>query len=449
VGNQADLSRRAFLGTAATGLTFLVVPRHVVGGEGHKPPSDKLHVAAIGAGGKGADDVNGLAGENLVALCDVDEKRAAETFKKLPNARKFKDFRVMLREMDKQIDAVTVSTADHTHAVASMMAVKMGKHCYTQKPLTHSVHEARALAEAARKHKVATVMGIQGHCGEHQRILCEWVWGGVLGPVREVHIWTNRPLWPQGLDVGRPKEKAEVPASLDWNLWLGPAPERPYHPCYHPADWRGWWDFGTGALGDIACHAFDGVFWALRLGQAQTVEIEAQHAGHNGETFPKWSILTYQFPARGDPSTSLGAGMPPVKLVWYDGGKLPERPKGLEKERELGDNGQILVGDKATLFHGRIIPETKMKEMQPGLPPKTLPRAPDIYTEFTRACKGGEPCGANFPDFAGPLTEIVLAGNLALRVKEKIVWDVPNMKCANVPEANRYVHREYRKGWTL
>jgi predicted dehydrogenase len=256
-----------------------------------------------------------------------------------------------------------------------------------------------------------------------------------------VHIWTDRPgtWWTQGLE--RPKDTPPCPPHIDWNLWLGPAPVRPYHPCYHPVKWRGWWDFGTGALGDIACHAFDGVFWALHLGQAKTFEIEALTSGHNNDSFPLWSIITYQIPARGE--------MPPVKLVWYDGGKMPERPKDLEPERKLGDNGNIIVGDKATMLDGRIIPETKMKEMQSGLPPKTLPRSPGIYAEYSRACRGGEPCGANFPDFAGPLTEMVLAANLAVRTGKKIVWDVPRMKCTNEPEVNNYVRREYRKGWTL
>jgi len=435
------LSRRTFLGGSAAALGFLVVPRHVLGGEGPKPPSEKLNVAGIGCGGKGDSDVAGMAGENIVALCDVDERRAAGVAKRHPKAKFFQDYRVMLQEMEKQIDAVTVSTADHSHAPASMMAIKMGKHCFTQKPLTYSMLEARKLGEAARKHRVATVMGIQGHCGEHQRILCEWVWGGVLGPVREVHIWTDRPgkWWKQGLE--RPKDTPPCPPQLDWNLWLGPAPERPYHPVYHPVAWRGWWDFGTGALGDIACHAMDGVFWALKLGEAKTFEVEAVHSGHNGETYPLWSIITYQFPARGE--------MPPVKLVWYDGGKVAERPKELEPERKLNDNGQILVGDKATLFDGRIIPEAKMKEMQAALPPKTLPRSPGIYEEFQRACRGGEPCGANFPAFAGPLTEMVLAGNVAIRAGKKLLWDWPALKCTNVPEANAFVHREYRKGWTL
>jgi len=441
MGQSKQVSRRGFLGGSAAALAFAVVPRHVVGGEGGAAPSDKLGVAGIGCGGKGSSDVSGMGGENIVALCDVDERCGGGIFKRYPKATVFKDFRVMLEKMEKQIDAVTVSTPDHVHAPASMMAIRMGKHCFTQKPLTHSIYESRALAEAARKHKVATVMGIQGHCGEHQRLLCEWVWAGLIGPVREVHIWTDRPgnWWKQGLE--RPKDTPPCPSHLDWNLWLGPAPERPYHPVYHPVAWRGWWDFGTGALGDIACHAFDGVFWALKLGEAKSFEVEAVTSGHNNETYPNWSVITYRISARAD--------MPPVKLVWYDGGKVADRPKDLEPNRKMGDNGQILVGDKATMLDGRIIPETKMKEMQSALPPKTLPRSPGIYAEFTRACKGGEPCGANFPDFAGPLTELVLAGNLAVKTGKKIAWDVPGLTCTNLPEVNDHVRRAYRKGWTL
>ena len=442
------VSRRVFLGGAASAFAFTFVPGRVLGAEGQPPASDKLNVAGIGCSGKGASDVGGMAStENIVALCDIDENYAAGTFDRFPQARKFKDYRVMLQEMEKQIDVVTVSTADHSHAPASMMALKMGKHCFTQKPLTYSIFEARRLGEMAREKKVATVMGIQGHCGDNQRVLCEWIWAGVLGPVRELHIWTDRPgrWWKQGLE--RPKETPPCPPHIDWNLWLGPAPERPYHPVYHPVAWRGWWDFGTGALGDIGCHALDGPFWALKLAEAKTFEVQAVHSGHNGETYPNWSVITYEFPARGEL-------LPPLKFVWYDGGKTAERPKELEPDRQLNDNGQIIVGDKATLFNGRIIPETKMKEMQPGLPRPTLPRIPDanperVYGEFKRAIRGGTPCGANFPDFAGPLAEIVLAGNLALRTPKKIAWDVAAMRSTNVPEINQFVHREYRKGWTL
>ncbi len=434
---RSRVSRRGFLAGAAFGLT--VVGRHVLGGPGQQAPSDTLGVAGIGCGGKGSSDVRGMASEKIVALCDVDERRAAGTFRRFPKAKKFKDFRVMLEKMDKQIDVVTVSTPDHVHAPASMMAIKMGKHCFTQKPLTHDIYESRMLAKAAREKKVMTIMGIQGLCSESHRLLCEWVWAGLLGPVREVHLWTNRPIWPQGID--RPKDTPPVPKGLDWDLWLGPAPYRPYHPAYVPFKWRGWWDFGTGALGDIACHAMDAIFWALKLDQVKTFEVESVNSPVNSETYPKWSIITYRFPARAD--------MPPLKLVWYDGGKKPPRPKELEPGRKLGSGGQIIIGDKATMFGDRIIPEAKMRELRSSLPPKTIPRSPGIYREFIRACKGGPKPVGNFEDFSGPLTEIVLTGNLAIKTGKKIVWDVEKMRCTNVPEANNYVRREYRKGWTL
>ena len=432
------ITRRAFVGGAAA-LAFSVVSRHVLGGEAHQAPSDTLGVAGVGVGGKGSSDVRGMGGENIVALCDVDAKRAAGNLKRFPKAQHFKDFRVMLEKCGSQIDAVTVSTPDHVHAPAAMMAIRMGKHCFTQKPLTHSIYEARQLGLAAREHKVATIMGVQGLCTESHRILCEWVWGDVLGPVREVHIWTNRPIWPQG--IPRPKDTPPCPKTLDWDLWLGPAPKRPYHPAYAPFKWRGWWDFGTGALGDIACHAFDAIFWSMKLGLAKTFEVEATHSGCNAETFPKWSVITYQFPERG--------GMAPMKLVWYDGGKKPPRPKDLDPKRKLGGGGEIIIGDKATTYGGRIVPETKMKELRSSLPDKSIPRSPGIYKEFIRACKGGPPTVGNFPDFAGPLTEIVLAGNLAVKTGKKIAWDVEKLRCTNVPEANNYVRRDYRKGWTL
>ena len=438
--SDGTISRRGFLGgVGASAFTFAVVPGRVLGGAGRQAPSDTLNVAGIGCGGKGHSDVAGMAGENIVALCDVDERRAAGAFRRFAKARKFKDFRVMLDTMHREIDAVTVSTPDHVHAPASMMAMRMGKHCFTQKPLTHSVYEARMMGETARKQQVATVMGIQGHCSEHIRRECEFIWAGVIGAVREVHIWTDRPggWWKQGLE--RPKDTPPCPPHLAWDLWLGPAPERPYHPVYHPAAWRGWWDFGTGALGDIGCHALDHPFWALQL--CHPTSIEAQTSPVNDETFPNWSIITYQFPARGD--------HPPLKLVWYDGGKKPPRPSELDAGRNLGGNGTLWVGDKGKMLGSRVIPEAKFRELLKEQPEKTLPRSLGIYAEFARACKGGEPCGANFPDYAGPLTEIVLVGNLAVRTGKRIEWDGEHMRCTNVPEANGLVRRDYREGWSL
>ena len=450
------ITRRSFLGgTAASAFAFTLVGRQVLGGEGKPAPSDKLNIASIGCNGKGGSDINGVSSENIVGLCDVDTKRAAGKVKQFPKAKFYQDFRKMLGEMEKGIDAVTVSTADHCHAPASMMAMKMGKHVFCQKPLTHSIHEAREITRVARETKVATLMGIQGHSSEQIRQICEWVWGGVLGQVTEVHYWTNRPIWTQG--VGRPKDTPPVPSNINWDSWLGPAPERPYHPCYHPFAWRGWWDFGSGALGDIACHAMDAAFWSLKLGQAKTLEMEAVSSPVNNETAPIWSRITFNYPARGD--------MAPVKVVWNDGYGKKERPKGLdvprpkdlEPDRKLpgGIGGQLFIGDKATLMAGvyadgaRIVPEAKFKELQKSLPPKTIPRSHGHYRDWIEACKGGTPAGANFADYAGPLTEMVLLGNLAIRTGKKVVWDSEKLQVTNVPEANKYIARDYRKGWTL
>ena len=404
--------------------------------------NEKLNIACIGCGGKGFGDINEVSSENIVALCDVDDERAADTFKNYPDVPKFKDFRRMLDKMDNQIDAVTVSTPDHIHYPAAMTAISMGKHVFVQKPLTHSIWEARQLTLAAKKYNVATHMGIQGHAMEGTKLLYEWINGGVIGKVREVHYWTNRPIWPQGID--KPKDRPPVPATLDWDLWLGPAQRRYYNPAYLPFKWRGWWDFGTGALGDHGCHAMDAAFWALNLGAPSSVE--AVSSPINGETYPSWSIITYQFPARGE--------MPPVKVVWYDGGELPPRPKDLEEDREFGEWGQIIYGDKATVKADgycespRIIPESKMKELRSVLPSKTLPRSPGHYEEWIEACKGGSPAGANF-DYAGPLTEMVLLGNIALATGEKIEWDSQRMRITNVQSANKYIRRKYRKGWEI
>jgi predicted dehydrogenase len=433
-----QVSRRRFLGGAAL----------VLGLGASTPPSEKLNMAGVGVGGQGGHDIGQMTSENIVALCDVDWRQAAGTFKRFPNAKQYKDYRKMLDEQ-KNIDAVVVATPDHVHAFASMAAIKLGKHVYCEKPLTHSVWEARQVAQAAREHKVATQMGNQGQASEETRLLCEMVWDGAIGPVHEAHIWTDRPsrglleeYWPQG--VGRPTDTPPVPDSLDWDLWLGPAPERPYHPAYLPFKWRGWWDFGTGALGDIGCHAFDPVFRALKL-SVPPLSVEASSSRVNTETYPLASMVTYHFPPR--------ESMPPVKVVWYDGGLRPPRPEELEEDRVMGDNGRLLVGQKGKILDNRIIPETKMKEY--GSPPKILPRSVGHYQEWIDACKGGKPAGSNF-DWAGPLAEAVLLGNVALRVglrealiRHKLLWDAPNLKITSLPEANKYVRRDYRKGWSL
>lgn len=443
------MSRRRFV--AETGLlaagSSLFVPAHVLGRGGQKPPSEKLNIAAIGVGGRGADDLRELESENIVALSDVDWNRAADTFKRYPNAKRYKDYREML-DKEKDIEAVVVATPDHVHAFASMAAIQHGKHVYCEKPLTHTIWEARQLAEAARKAKVATQMGTQGHSYEGIRLVAEWIWDGAIGPVREVHCWTDRPArwWPQG--VSRPKDTPAVPSTLDWDLWLGPAASRPYNPAYVPFAWRGWWDFGCGALGDMGCHIFDSPFFALKLGYPTTVE--AVSSPVNGETAPVASIVRYDFPARGD--------MPPVKLTWYDGGLLPPRPDELEPGRRLGnENGGILyIGDKGKIMASDenaqspcLIPQSKMSEYK--RPPKSIPRSIGHHAEWVQACKGGSSAGAHF-DYAGPLTEVVLLGNVAIRTADKsrkLEWDGPNMRCTNIEDANHYVRSEYRKGWSL
>jgi len=445
---NGKLSRRDFMGGAAAAAVFTIVPRYVLGGPRHIPPSEKVNIAGIGVGGQGSGDLRAMESQNIVALCDVDWRRAAGTFRRYPNAKKYKDFRRMLDKEDKNIDAVIVATPDHIHAPASIAAIKRSKHVYCEKPLTHSVYEARMIAEAAREYKVATQMGNQGQASEGTRLMCEYIWAGALGPVREVHVWTDRPLrglngvyWPQG--VNRPTGKEEIPSTLDWDLWLGPAPQRPYSSAYVPFKWRGWWDFGTGALGDIGCHRIDPVWRALKLKCPSSVEASCTLV--NKETFPVASMVTYHFGARGD--------MPPVKLTWYDGGLRPPRPEELEDGQQFGTNGILFVGDKGKMLEYTLIPESKRKEF--GKPPKVIPRSPGHHQEWINACKGGKPAGSNF-DHAGPLAEVVLLGNVALRpeLKEKLtrtslLWDGPGFKFTNVPEANKFLRRRYREGWTL
>lgn len=435
---------------AATAAVFTIVPRHVLGGANYVAPSEKLNIAAIGAGGMGSSNLKGMEHENIVALCDVDDERAAGSFKRYPKAKRYKDFRVML-DQQKDIDAVLIATPDHIHAVAAMAAIKRDKHVYCQKPLTYTVGEARALTEAAREHKVATQMGNQGHSGEGARLICEWVQDGAIGDVREVHCWTNRPVWPQG--IGRPTDTPPVPSTLDWDLWLGPAPARPYNPTYLPFNWRAWLDFGCGALGDMACHVMDASFWALKLKYPTSVTAcvsarvnEMWTRFENKETYPDASVVHYNFGAR--------EGMPAVKLHWYDGGILPERPDDLEARRKMPESGTIFVGDKGKIMCGtygegpRIFPETKMKAYK--RPEKTIPRIKGTHEQnWIDACKGGPAACSNF-DYAGPFTETVLLGNLAMRNPGvKLDWDGNNMKVTNFDEANSLVHRKYRAGYSL
>jgi predicted dehydrogenase len=436
--HDSPVSRRTLLKGAASAAAFLSIPplaraqAEAVRTPRAIPPGEKLNIACVGCGGKGATDVHEVSSENIVALCDVDWSRAKSVAAKFPDVPKFQDYRVMLREMDDRIDAVTVTVPDHMHYPIARRAIEMGKHVYVQKPLTHTVWEARQLAELARKHKVATQMGNQGQADEGSRVLCEYLWGGAIGAVREVQVWTNRPIWPQGLD--RPKETPAPPKNVDWDLWLGVAPARPYHPAYHPFKWRGWHDFGTGALGDIGCHSFAPIARALKLG-APTV-IDATSSPLFKETYPVASIVRYEFPARGD--------MPPVTMTWYDGGLKPARPPGLEDERTLGEGGTIFVGDKGIIYNGRLVPEARMREYAP--PAKTMARSPGHYQEWLLACKGGQPAGSNF-DISGPQAETILLGNIALLTRKRLQWDSANLTITNVPEANALLRTTYREGW--
>ncbi len=444
------MNRRSFIGTSTLALGgFTIVPAHAVSGLGHIAPSDKLNVAGIGIGGMGRGDIEDLAKtENIVALCDVDWNGSVErVFATYPKAKRYKDYRQML-DAQKEIDAVIVATPDHNHAHISMEAIRRGKHVYTEKPLTHTVYEARMLTEAARKYKVATQMGNQGQASDATRRLQEMIWDGVIGPIHEVHVWTDRPnrglsdtYWPQG--VRRPTDTPPVPETLDWDLFIGPAPMRPYHPSYHPFKWRGWLDFGTGALGDIGCHSFDSVFRALKL--KYPTNIQAVSTLVNDETYPLGSMVTYDFPARGE--------MPPMRLRWYDGGMRPPRIQGMDSSVEMGAGGVLYMGAKGQILGDRILPDSLNDSYKK--PDPYLPSSPGHRQEWILACKGGEPAGSNY-DWSGPLTETVLLGNIALRpeLREKLsfqslAFDSEKLSFPNMPEADKFIHREYREGWKL
>ena len=428
------ISRRRFLySSAAAATTLLVAPAFLRA----RSLNEKLNIGLIGVGNKGAENLKGVSVENIVALCDIDENFLNAAAQKVPGAKRYRDFRKMLEQQD--LDAVVVTIPDHNHAVAAMAALKLGRHVYCEKPLTHDIYEARQLALVAREQKVATQMGNGGHASESLRSAVEWVQAGVIGEVREVHAWSNRPIWPQG--ITRPTDTPPIPASIDWDLWIGSAPMRPYHPAYHPFKWRGWWDFGTGALGDMGCHIIDAAFWALNLGHPESVETESSPV--NNETAPNWSVVHYQFPARGP--------LPPVKLTWHDGGKLPPRELlDLADGEKFPENGSVFVGQKGrlVLMQGKteLLPENQWKGFQP--PPRKIPRSAGHYAEWIAACKGGPPAFSNF-GYAGPLTEAILLGNVALRVGKKIEWDGKNLKVRNAPEAGHLIRREYRSGWGL
>ncbi|HNV02037.1 MAG TPA: Gfo/Idh/MocA family oxidoreductase [Vicinamibacterales bacterium] len=455
-------TRREFLHQAAAAAgtvgALTILPGRVFGGQRKLAPSDKLNLGAVGVGGMGGSNLSRCETENIIALCDVDSALAAKTFGKYPNARRYGNYREMF-DKEKDLDAVIVATPDHTHAVVAMAAMQRGLHVYVQKPIAHAVWEARLMTETARKHKISSQMGNQGHSGEGLRLISEWVAAGALGQIKEVHAWTNRPVWPQGVEVERPKDTPPVPATMDWDEWIGPAPSRPFHPTYHPGRWRAWWDFGTGSLGDMGCHILDPVFAALDLKYPISVEgcistyweefwklVEPKN-----ETYPRSTIVRYNFPAR--------KNMPPLQLTWWDGGLMPARPAELEVGRKLGDDdgGVLLVGSEATLMAGcygrspRLIPETRMRDFtQPAKTLERVPKGEDGHEQdWIRSCKDGKPSSSNF-DYSGPLSEMVLMGNLAVRFPGRLLlWDGEAMKVTNDEEANAYVRRQYREGWKL
>jgi predicted dehydrogenase len=476
-------NRRDFLKyTAATGMGFWVAGRSTWADElASKSPNERINIASIGIGGKGDGDSDQAAKHgNLIAICDVDEKRLASKAQRYPKAERYTDFRDMLDEMGKQIDAVTVSTPDHTHAVASMMAIQLGKHVYTQKPLTHDVWEARQLRLAAREKKVVTQMGNQATCNDRLREGVEVIQAGMLGLIREVHIWTDRPTnwWPQSPDIKARPSAIAVPDYLQWDQWLGTAPARPYGAkYYHPHNWRGWWDFGCGALGDMGCHTANLPFMALKLGHPSTIQAESEEI--NPETYPAWARVTYEFPER--------PGLPPVKVMWYEGHKdgAVVQPSGELAEKILAGynkilasrndkrvaggkrvglniNGSIVVGEKGILYsptddgkEWELLPVEDFRDYK--APPRTLARNPlggknmdeGQKVEWLAAIKGGPPPMSNY-DYSGMLTEFILLGNVAIRAGGiKLQWDGPNMKFPNAPEAERLLRRQYRQPWSL
>lgn len=475
VKKGSHISRRNFLRNAAiVGGGFFIVPRHVLG-RGFIAPSDKLNIAGIGVGGKGASDIAEFAKSprvNIVALCDVDDRQAKGSVQKFPKAPYYRDYREMLEKEKNTIDAVSVSTPDHTHAVATLAAMQLGKHVYTQKPLTHNIFEARMLTEAAKKYKVVTQMGNQGGSGDGVRQTQEIINAGWIGEVVEAQAWTNRPVWPQGIPT--PTGKFDVPKELDWDLWLGPAKNIDYNPAYLPFNWRGWWEFGTGALGDMACHVMDPIYRILPIDYPDSAECsvavvwkEMWNDTQNLDACPPASIIHLNYPRKD--------GKGNIKVSWHDGGLLPERPDELLPEEKFGswDGGVLFIGTKGKLLtdcygaNPRMLPTTLMKDKNPA--PETVKRVPEgHYLQWVNACIAGHSNATTSSPFeyAGPFTESILMGNLAIRSwmmknpklkgwddkylgRKKLVWDAKNMKVTNFDEANQFVKRENRAGWKM
>lgn len=413
-------------------------------------PSDKVNLAFVGISGKGGHNLSMLKDQNIVALCDVDWGEAQQkSFDAYPKAKRYRDFREML-EKQKDIDAVVISTPDHCHGVIAMMAIKMGKHVYCEKPLAHSLFEVREITKAAREYKVQTQMGNQGHSWDSIREFYEHIKAETIGKVTEVHAWCDRPAgggsvsFPHG--ITRPTGEYKIPKELDWNLWLGPAAERPYHPLYQPRSWRGFIDFGCGALGDFGCHTLDPSFWALDLGSPESVIASTSNLLEiKYDTYATASVITYKFPKRGE--------LPPVKLTWYDGGLLPlndDRLRGLKYD----DCGALVIGEKGIITHGshgagglKILPFDKNMEIK--TPPKLLERKKGHHADWLAAIKTGKPASSNF-DYGGPLTETVLLGTAASLFRNReLLWDRDNLKITNMEEANAVIHPTFRAGWTL
>ncbi len=441
-----SLSRRSFVGRMAlAGVGATIVPRHVLGGPGYQAPSDTLNIAGVGVGGVGGHKIRAMDSENIVALCDIDLHHAAEVFERYPDAEVYQDFRRMLDEQGDEIDGVMIATPDHTHAVIAYECMRRGKHVYIEKPLTWSIEEARILADQARDTGVVAAMGNQGHSGDDARLVNEYIQDGAIGTVREVHAWTDRPIWPQGIE--KPDVLRRKPRHIDWDLFLGPAPEIPYDPAYHPFGWRGWFHFGTGALGDMGAHLVDHPCWALDLGYPDTVETRA--SAFNGVSWPVASMTYFTFPEKD--------GRAPVRLVWYDGGLQPPKPEELGDDETLDPMGGVIyIGDEGKLMHEtygenpRLLPDELMEDY--GTPPERYPRIQDESHEmnWVRAIKGEEELSQDF-GYAAQLTETMLLGVVSLRAgNRRIHWDGDRRRVTNLPEANEYLARQdVRDGWHL
>jgi predicted dehydrogenase len=444
------LTRRSFLKAAGTTFTgLMIVPRHVVAGSGQTPPSQRVNLAAIGIGGRGFDDLEGLApGNNVVALCDVDWTYAAKTLEKHPGAKQFTDYRLLFDKLGREVDAVVIATPDHTHAVIAMEALRRGKHVYLEKPLAHSIHELRELSQAARRHKVVTQMGNQGHSFGSTRDFCEWIWDGAIGQVHTIHAglpFSNN----SGLDdlpgIGR---QVPVPPGLNWDLWLGPAQFRPYNPAYLPGKWRGWIPFGGGTIGDWTCHVVDPVFWALDLGAPLTVQAEVKNwdPKTQGDVFPKGEAVTYEFPG----TAKRGA----ITMKWFTGTEKVPRPPELKSDEDARGIAAAVYGDKGTIVYGghgaggvRLIPDEKMEAYR--RPARTLPRVKDHYADWLNAIRTGTKAGADF-EYGAALTEVALLGVIAIRLAgTKLAWDEKRTRFTNCREADLMVNPPYRKGWKL